>query len=74
MTNPIYHLRQAGYLMPIPRSPAVCLLPDEEIPYPYCYHEILAYEPPDAMKQRFMKALNQRRWQHIINAEVKVKK
>lgn len=71
-------LRRSGYLMPIPRCPAVDLTKfeavAEEIPSPYCYHEMLSYETREALKARFMRACNQRRWQYIQQAEVKAKK
>ena len=48
---------------------------DEDIPAPYAYTAIMC---PDidrqALKAKFMHHCNQRRWQHIQQAEVKAKK
>jgi hypothetical protein len=46
----------------------------EDIPSPYCYHEMLSYESRDVLKEKFTKNLNSRRWHHIYTAEVKAKK
>lgn len=74
MTNPIHPMNAHGYKMPIPRSPAVIIdVEEEDIPSPYAYHIIMVPDDREALKARFMQACNQKRWQHIHNAEVKVK-
>lgn len=76
MTNPLNDLRQHGYRMPIPRSPTIHLQeePEEDIPAPYAYTAIITPDHDrEALKAKFMQACNARRWQHIHNAQVKVK-
>ena len=76
MSSPLNDLRQHGYRMPIPRSPTIHLPedPEEDIPAPYAYTEIMTPDiDRDALKAKFMAACNARRFHHIIHADVKIK-
>jgi hypothetical protein len=63
---------------PIHRSPVdykTTPTEDERIPFPYCYTEIIMPEA-DKLEHRkkFMHEANMRRWQHIYNAKLPVKR
>lgn len=73
--NPTEVLRQAGYCLPapIPRSPTI-QLPEVDItdvPSPYCYHLILVPEHErEAIREKFIHDCNQKRFRHILQAEI----
>jgi len=70
---------------PIPRSPGMRFSqaspprpssPEtERIPFPYCYTEIIMPEEDrQAHRERFMAECNMRRWAHIHQAKLPVKR
>ena len=61
---------------PRPSTPGIPdnSMPPDDAPMIYYTAMMLGADTADRIRKRFMDNCNQRRWSHIINAEVKAKK